>query len=354
MFRTLIITTVAIVCLQTGCSSNDGLPDVAQMVDSGTGVGPAGSLEQEHDFGTVLALGQTLRHQFTIKNPSEMPIRLLHATVFTPCCSAIGAHPTTIGPNGQAEILVALKAGRKFDNKAVAFSIETDDKLRPAYRLRLTATFVPDWEVVKDDGPKPTVRVNQPGTRKLRIIARSKGNEGRRLPDSVGSSGRLRASFSSPATEKPVKGRLVEAAREVEVELPITSAPGSESEDVVFRWNGGATEVTRVRWDVLPYLRITPASLFVRPSGEPVQRDVRIDSAGERFRVISVDSHLLARPVAFSDGAASQHRLTLSLNVGRAGAESNLSSVTISTDHPGQKVAVLSVIVLKGTEGVQQ
>jgi len=48
----------------------------------------AGPLHQEHDLGLILADAQTLRHEFTLQNPTDQPVH---------CNAQHGAHSLLLG-----------------------------------------------------------------------------------------------------------------------------------------------------------------------------------------------------------------------------------------------------------------
>ena len=63
------------------------------------------------DLGTILADGQGVHHDFTVRNTTGRPIRLLKGEALTPCCSSIGPIPESIPPEGTARIPAVWKAG---------------------------------------------------------------------------------------------------------------------------------------------------------------------------------------------------------------------------------------------------
>lgn len=70
-----------------------------------------GNVGNQHDFGPVLARGQTLRHEFSLTNPTNRPMRLIGAKLSTPCCSLLGPLPTDVIPPGdRREIAAFLRA----------------------------------------------------------------------------------------------------------------------------------------------------------------------------------------------------------------------------------------------------
>jgi len=177
---------IALAILLAGCwSSKRDLVEEASAVDRLVGNDPTSSLEQDHEFGTVLAAGQLLAHQFTITNPTGKPIQLLSGKALTPCCSSIGPIPRVTPPYGEAKIPVALKAGYESDDKRVVFTVATDDNTRPIFNLSLRARFVADWEIDRSERPMPVLRLNESGSFRFRIVARRMGDRGRRLPETL-------------------------------------------------------------------------------------------------------------------------------------------------------------------------
>src|SRR5688572_4247860 len=109
--RTLIPILMA---LMTGCSESGR--GITPEPLSGRDVGSAEEIPDrprpdvtmmEHDFGTVLARGQTLRHDFLLSNPTTRAMRLVKAMSFAPCCSEIGPLPEAIPPGGEAKVQVS-------------------------------------------------------------------------------------------------------------------------------------------------------------------------------------------------------------------------------------------------------
>jgi len=63
------------------------------------------------DFGSVLSRGQTLNHEFVLRNPTDRTIKLLKAEALTPCCSAVGPLPPSIPPGGEVKVPTVLSLG---------------------------------------------------------------------------------------------------------------------------------------------------------------------------------------------------------------------------------------------------
>lgn len=139
---------VALTVVAGGCSEATVESEILKAISepsSSPGIDDGAS--QFHDFGTVLAHDQTLRHDFTITNPTDTPIRVLRSAALTPCCSSIDAVPESIQPAGEANVSVSMKAGRSSGRKRILFQLETDATERPLIQLGLAADFSPEWEV---------------------------------------------------------------------------------------------------------------------------------------------------------------------------------------------------------------
>ena len=128
MRRTIWVCVAFMVLLSAGCLSST--PAEEDLTTVGTDPTPALDTAQssslEFDFGTILAHGQTLRHEFTLTNPSEKSVRLLALRSYTPCCSAVESLPELILPRGEAKVAVLFKPGHQSGLKAVRFTVETD------------------------------------------------------------------------------------------------------------------------------------------------------------------------------------------------------------------------------------
>ena len=118
------------------------------------------SEEEAHDFGSVLARNQMLRHEFRVANRSDRTLRIVGSKVMVPCCLSLGKLPESIPPGGEATVAASLKVGLLADRKKVAFEIETVAPSR-ATRTRFVFTrFEPDWkvlEVATDRPDQPTL-----------------------------------------------------------------------------------------------------------------------------------------------------------------------------------------------------
>jgi hypothetical protein len=335
-----------------GCSitpSGDSeLPAILR--DRTSAADPHASTVQEYDLGAILAHGQTLTHEFELKNDAGRPMRLTGGTAFTPCCSAIGPLPELIPPNGKAKIAVTVKPGYQSGLKRAEFAIETDDKVRPVLGLALQMKLVPAWEVKELEGSGPSLPLGRPGKRVFRIVARRQGAEGLDLPDRVSAGEPLVAAFRTQSSTTINPDGLTEATRDVEVTLPALKSKGIQRREVMFRWPGGHVKPHLVAWEVRPRLRLSPTGLVLRASSQAADRIVTVESDGRPFHIQDVRSAFLASKPPLPSNAATRHTIRVSL-APPASAAGRAFDLVVATDYPDEPVVSMSVLVLANANG---
>ena len=343
---------IALTLLASGCSTKpDQDPELSAILgDLASGSDSSLSSVQEHDFGTVLAQGQTLQHKFLLKNATKTPIRLVRGTALTPCCSAIGPLPESIPPQGVQEIPVTLKTGYQSEAKRVAFAIETDSEVKAVYRLALRATLLSDWEIDQWDGSDRSLFLGHSGKQRFRLIARRRVSDGGGIPESLSANGPVHATFKGRADEKVKADGLIEATREVEIDLPVATKAGMQRSEVVLRWTDGRTKILQLQWEVRPHLKVSPSILVLKPSANPIEQRVVMESDGKPFRVLSVRSPLLGQLAELPRESTPRHQLTLSLNPSRVNA-AGVVDLIITTDHPDQQTVVMSIVITRNVGG---
>lgn len=314
-----------------------------------SGSDDAGSWNQAHDFGTILSEGQSLRHEFSIRNPSHLPMRLIRGEALTPCCSSLGPLPDSIPPHGAANVLTIFSPGFQSGPRGVVFAIQTDSEIQGQVQLALRADLVSAWEAVSIGSSTSTVPLGQPGTLTFRVVARRKGSLGRGLPDKISSAPPVRAAFGGHPTSNTGPDGTIEVTRDVVVSLPATDQPGIKRGELAFAWPDGRTNTMPLSWEVRPRLRLLPAGIVLQRSSLPVERTIVMESEGIPFRVVGVSSPLLARSVELPAGMATRHAIHIELSPSNRPPDST-TNVIISTDHPDQSSANISVLVLPEVE----
>jgi hypothetical protein len=344
--------------LTAGCSRLEPVAEqeLAALLASDSGVsGPnaeAASVVEEHDFGPVIAHGQSLRHEFVLKNPSARPVRLLKATALTPCCSSVGSLPELVPPHGEATVPVLFKPGTHAGRKTVRFLLETDSPARPAYTFTLLATVFPEFEVTHLDQTNFSQPVGRPGRQRLRVTCRRLGDEGRNAPTAIEAIAPLIAAFVGPATETSQPGGPTEWTRDVEVTTPAEPDPGMRGGEIVLRWDGELSQRYRLNWRVRPCLEVTPPGLLVRAAEGRVMQTVQVRSDEAPFRVLEVSGECLAAPVEPPSAEPAPRQLVRLVIDPTKATESAVSEVRIVTDHPQQPSVTLSVVITPAGKAV--
>ncbi|MGC8638373.1 MAG: DUF1573 domain-containing protein [Isosphaeraceae bacterium] len=340
------LSCMALAFAVAGCSAaKDPDPDLSATFGDPIPGGGNVSSAQVHDLGVIFAQGQTLRHEFTLKNESKRPLRLIGAAALTPCCSSVGPLPGSIPPAGEVKVPVSFKPGYRSGLKAVLFTVETGEKERPVRTLALQARLVSAFEMQPLEGSTTSVALGQSGRQTFLLTARRKGNQGRSLPEKLSVSSPLEVAFRGKAATKSDADGLVEASREMIVTIPAEKQAGSRGGGVTFSWPDGQTETRPVSWEVRPRLRGSPSGLVLHRSAKPVQQTVLVISDGRPFRVEKVSSPILSGKAELPRQCAVRQVLSLRLDASRAPA-SRAVDIAIKTDHPDQPSVSLSVLVL--------
>ena len=253
------LSLVLLIAALGGCGdpSRIGEEDVADLLandpaparpEAAAVVGP-----DEFDFGPVLARGQTLRHEFTLTNPTDRPVRLSRIEVGTPCCSAVdGPMPAEVPPRGEARIPIVFRPGYQGGPKRIEFAVATDSPRSPVVRLSARAVLRPEVEVKFVDGDDASILAGEPGERRFRVVCRRVADEGRTAPDRIGSAGPISARFVGDVAETKLADGLVETRREVAVTMLPSGDPGPRRGEFRLGWDGGGEHPHTVAWRVEP------------------------------------------------------------------------------------------------------
>lgn len=343
MRHSVWLCTASLALLPAGCSSHPSPGDRERMEVAP--VASAASHNQVFDFGPILARGQTLRHDFTLTNPSEKPLRLSRATCFTPCCSAVESLPNSIPPHGESKVAVVFKPGYQSGLKAVQFAIETDSAEQPNRLLTLRARLFSEWEIALASDPAGDLPIGNEGKEVWRVVCRRKGTEGLRSPDSIKVAEPLRARFRGSVEEQVQPDGVIEATREVEVTLPAIPKPGTQQAEMALLWTDGRRKTQVIHWEITPVVHLSPSSLVIEASGNSIEQSVTIASDDVPFRITRVCGALLSQPVDVPPDSGRTHHLTLRLGPARVVA-GEISTVVIGTDHPKHPEVVLRTLVL--------
>ncbi len=271
---------------------------------------------------------------------------------FTPCCSTIGPLPEAIPARGEVEVPTSFSPGHQSGAKAVMFQIETDQPGRRFVGLALEARLTSAWEVQSRDDKTGVVPMGQPARRTLRVISRRKGDLGRDLPGQVLAAAPIDAAFVGEAVTTKGPDGVIESTRDFVVAMPASREPGVKRGEVRFRWPDGRVEALPVGWEVRPRLKVIPAAMTVHRSDGAIDRTIVVESDGAPFRVTGMSSPLFAGPAEIPGDLVQRHTIRLRLDPSK-GLVDGVSNVTITTDHPDQRTAELSVLVLPdaGSEG---
>jgi hypothetical protein len=210
--------------------------------------------------------------------------------------------------------------------------------------------MVPAWEVKPLDDSVASFALGQSGVLTFRVVARRKGDIGRGLPNKISTGPPIEATFSGQVVSSTAADGVVESTWDVEVKLPASDQPGLKRAELMFIWADGRSEKMPLGWEVRPRIRSVPAGLVLRYSSEPIKRTIVVESESVPFKLIRVDSRLLASPVTLPEKPAKRHAFDVKLDLSK-GPFGRAENVKITTDRPEQPAIHLSVLILPDAPG---
>jgi hypothetical protein len=212
--------TYSCVCVCVTFSAITGCAPSGDATGAGSGGSPAdrsaataplspmpGPVEAEHDFGSVLARGQELRHEFLLRNPTASPIRLLGAEAHTPCCSAIGPLPELLPAGTSVAVPVVFRPGTQTIRKRVTFAVRTDHPDRPVWPLAVAASLTAEVELRPTADSETSLPIGRTGRQRFRVVCRRIGDEGRGGPRAVEADPPLAATLGPAQPSTPPAAR---------------------------------------------------------------------------------------------------------------------------------------------------
>ncbi len=347
------LSSASLVLLSAAClpepSAIDQLGAPTHPIETRSGSDRLGA-DQVFDSGPILARGQIFRHEFTLANPSDRPLRLLRGSSSTPCCSAVDSMPRSIAPHSTGRIGVFLKAGRESGLRVVRFAIETDSVERAIRTMTLRARLYSEWESVRTKDIPASLTIGEPGKEVWRVVCRRKGTEGLEPPDTIQVADPVHARFLGPVVERTESDGVIEATREVEVFLPKSSELGNHRAEMVFHWANGRQEKQLIHWEIRPLVHLEPASLVLEPANEAIERTITITSDDRPIRVTGVRGDMLIRFSDVPQFPAKRLQISIRLAPPR-GDVGGVSTIAITTDHPLQGVLSLRILFLPPKAG---
>jgi hypothetical protein len=219
----------------SGCTtSTQGLESADPSDRDARRITPSNYTTQELNLGSVLGHGQILRHEFTLTNSSDRTIRVLRASSSFPCCASIGPLPATIPPRGEVKVPVVVKTENKSGPLHIGFAVVTDSLAAPIRHLGIAVRLIPEWQIEDKEAPTHTLSLGEAGKRIYRITCRRMETGGLGLPDRVAVGGPMKAALKDEAQETTISGGIIEATREVAVDLLPSSQAGRRQGEILF------------------------------------------------------------------------------------------------------------------------
>jgi hypothetical protein len=295
-----------------------------------------------HDFGTIFAEGQTLKHNFTLTNSTDVPMQILDAQALKSCCSFIEDLPQSIPPREQIRVPVQLKPGYASGLMQVGFAIITNDVSQPLRLYYLRANRIARLERVGDINRQDSIVLGQAFVKQFTIVVR--GHE------KSSDWGSVSVRVSAPSQARIVQQRDLKNAnegireRELDVvfEAAACNATGSQNAELQFAAQDGEwLGATTLRWDVLPRIVVSPEGLTVARGEKPIRKKLVLRSNRAEFRVLACSGKCLSALVELPRHSANLHVVEIQIDPALL-QDSGASDIVFTTDDSFQPRVVVS------------
>ncbi len=265
--------------------------------------------------------------------------------------------PSVIEPGRSIEVTVTLRIGLGAGQVLHVAEIETEGGENPNVELRTSATAHARATVEEVDEPSGPLEPGQ--SRRVEYLVRSFGLAGD-PPPALGD-GSIRCGLptdwvGAPTGRKDDESGLDEVRRALAVTLPASVEPGPRSAALEVVDGGGAVVGRRwLAWVVAPALKASPSGLIFATDAQAAEglKVVIRGHDGRTFRIISATTELAGlKVVVDGDDARPIHQLTARFDGPARQDGSRPGEIVIRTDHPGQPVVKVAVLVTgRGTGG---
>ncbi len=339
---------VALLIASTGCQY-DASPYDDRIQFTPEATGERGLTTKIHDFGGVLAQGQTLHHEFTLENSSQNPLRIIEAKALAACCSSIGEFPRVIPPKQAIKIPVSFHVGNQSGKHSAPFLLRTAGENNSSYAFSVQAELVPEFEAKLMEGSDQTINAGETGSQAIEITCRRSPKSGLSAPVSFTATPAIMANFRGPPRTRIMSHGLIESTFALDIVLPEGQDAGPRQAEVVLRWQDGTERVVPIRWYVELPIHASPKGLVLNAGEGTLTRRIRIHSAQGPFRVLGVSGQILAKAVDLDRSGRAEHLLAIELNPDRV-QSGQATDIVVETDDLRQPRIFISAIVLGESE----
>jgi hypothetical protein len=304
-----------------------------------------------HDLGVVLARGQTITHEFTLRNHSDKPLRLLGAQALFPCCSSVGELPDAVPPLSAIKVPVTFRPGFQDGRKQISFTVTTAPSATATVQYALVAELLSEFQVTTLEGSNVELLVGRDGVQRLRVTRRTVTDNGIDGPPTVTANGGVSAEFVPGSTTTEAGRGVLTVSRELLIALPTSDSPGAKRASIRLEWADGLSRQHHISWMVRPCITIQPGIVFLEDTKSPSRFSIRLRSCDVPFRVLAIEPGPLTSASTLPSRACVEHMVDLVPRLGHS-IDSAMPCVRIVTDHPTHATAVLQVVSLAASERV--
>lgn len=293
-----------------------------------------------YNFGFEWADGGTVAHTFRLVNKSQDRIEIVSMQATTPCCSSITSDRKTVEKEGEASMNIVLKKGLTPGHKRLQFKVHaTKGKDETDLEMMTIIDLYQDWQVSSD----PVILAcGESRECLLTVTCRTSKVDGSEMPRNVQARAFEGVRYVGETRAKQLPGGVTELTRQLGLHISAQSKPGNKSGEIVFEWANGHKKSHTIKWTVQSVLVATPAMLTIkRGTTQAYNFVVKSDRS---FRLLSVKG-MGVKSADFEKSSSTRH--VVNVEVDGKGSSGDIRDIDITTDHPIQPQAKMSILILQ-------
>jgi hypothetical protein len=349
MAGSLRIVGIMLVC-PTFAGCGDAQHIAPPPIDAGiASASLIGDSSRFHHFGAVISEpGRKLEYSYQLRNKTRHAIKIVEVVNRKPCCGEIGIGKTTLEPEEETGIRVALSVNQEFGDIIHETVILTDPPQREEIVLRTMAKAFPPirFEEVASENASALLTSDRPTRVELNVFAYGTPSQPAADLDHLMPVSTLKTTWGGPTEQGHDDGDLIVASRSLAVWVDPSDVAGAHSAEVQLKGRGGVVYRYVLNWETVGAIAASPKMAVVQ-TGKGNCRVVLRSNVQRKFRVVRAECDIPGVQVRVGNSASALQQV-VEVTVSRT-ARSNLKGgvIAVFTDDPGQMKVDLPLAILE-------
>jgi hypothetical protein len=274
-------------------------------------------------------------------------VRILQFINAKPCCGEVDStEPKTLAPGESITLKVRVKAGETLGPLSHRALVKTDLAESSELEFWTLADVIPRARLEETTQKATSLFPGQSARRDFVAFSSGTKAEPPLTLDDTTVKASTGLTWGGPATESRSEGGIVESRRPFTIELKADGQPRTCHVDISIV-DGTSILLRRlIDWEVASCLKASPPGIIVTDRSERTETNILIRSVDDRAFALSEATSSLPGVVAEFKGSERHgiHVVRVKIESGPAN-RGKTGQVTITTDHPSQRIVRVSVFV---------